>query len=114
MAHLEATSYVPEVGHHDSVFDEWRAQDKAIQDAQQFGLYHFAKTGSVRFAIYKTPVADGYAIYRVTKLRPFTVQHIKVGDAWHAPAPLIRGLTKNDVAATLEFDLATSQMLGTR
>lgn len=43
------------------------------------------------------PVADGYASYHVVKMVPLTLQHIDVGDGYHADPCLIRGLRKADV-----------------
>jgi len=51
--------------------------------------------GEIKGGVFKVQIADGYAYYLVTKVRPLTVQHIHVGDAWRIPEAHIRGvLTK--------------------
>ena len=48
------------------------------------------------------PQADGYALYRVVKEQPLTLQHIPFGDAWQVPYAMIRGLRRVDVARMVE------------
>lgn len=38
--------------------------------------------GEVVGVVLQFPVADGYAIYRVSKASPLTLEHIPYGDAW--------------------------------
>ena len=53
--------------------------------------------GKVEGIVLQFPIADGYAIYRVSKTSPLTLEHIPVGDAWQIPAAHIRGIRKRDV-----------------
>lgn len=53
------------------------------------------------------PHADGYAYYRVISDNPFVAEHIPYGDAWEAPAPHLRGLTKRDV---MKDELSTRRL----
>jgi hypothetical protein len=48
-------------------------------------------------AVLRFPAADGYAVYRVVKHRPLTLEHVPYGDAWRIPAAHLRGLTHDDV-----------------
>ena len=52
-------------------------------------------------AVLQYPVADGYAFYLVTKENPLTLQHIPFGDGYSIPAPMVRGLRKQDVLEAL-------------
>ena len=52
---------------------------------------------TVEGIVLQFPIADGYAIYRVSKTSPLTLEHIPVGDAWQIPAAHIRGIRKRDV-----------------
>lgn len=44
---------------------------------------------------------DGYALYRVCKDKPLTLEHVPFGDAWTVEAALIRGLNRQDVLEML-------------
>lgn len=55
-------------------------------------------------AIMSFPVADGSAVYIVTRDKPLTLQHIDFGDSYHAHYALIRGLRRSDIL--LELDRA--------
>ena len=60
------------------------------------------KPGEIVGAILQFPAADSYALYRVSKERPLTVQHIPFGDAWQVDAALIRGLRRVDIERKIE------------
>ena len=105
MAKLEPTSYTPDDGGHTDWRERYQTQDQNLADEMNAALDRYQATGDIKGIIYRAPYADSYAVYRVTKLRPFTVQHVNVGDAWSLPAPHIRGLTAADVKATLNWEL---------
>ena len=52
------------------------------------------------------PVADGYALYRVTSAKPLKVQHLHFGDGYSVFPETIRGLTISDVANMVARSLA--------
>lgn len=52
------------------------------------------------------PVADGYALYRVTSAKPLKVQHLHFGDGYSVFPETIRGLTIGDVANMVARSLA--------
>ena len=52
------------------------------------------------------PVADGYALYRVTSAKPLKVQHLHFGDGYSVYPETIRGLTIGDVANMVARSLA--------
>lgn len=60
--------------------------------------------GVIEGAILKFPVADGYAMYLVSKDtgRTVEVKHIPYGDAWQVHPALIRGLTRKDIVRQVE------------
>jgi hypothetical protein len=51
------------------------------------------------------PVADGYALYRVTSAKPLKVQHLHFGDGYSVYPETIRGLTIGDVANMVARDI---------
>lgn len=57
--------------------------------------------GSVVGALLSFPVADGCAMYRVSKESPLTLEHVPCGDAWRIPDAHIRGIRKVDVLVRL-------------
>lgn len=42
-------------------------------------------------------VADGFAMYRVSKASPLTLEHVPYGDAWQIQVAHVRGIRKADV-----------------
>jgi len=54
--------------------------------------------------VWRTPVADGYALYLVVKESPLTLQHIPYGDGYRAAGATIRGLTLADVEHQRKHD----------
>ena len=55
-------------------------------------------------AIIQLPFADGAAIYRVSKDKPLTLQHVPCLDAWQVPYAHIRGLRRTDIIRMVEGD----------
>lgn len=43
------------------------------------------------------PVADGYAVYAVPRLKPLVLYHIPIGDAYQITAAHMRGLRSKDL-----------------
>ena len=60
--------------------------------------------------ILRLPWADGCAMYRVASEQPLVLEHIPHGDAWHVPAPMIRGLSLADVRAMDERGAARRKL----
>ena len=54
--------------------------------------------------VYTSPVADGKAMYMVCEVRPLTLIHLPLGDAWTLPPPHERGLTVSDVRKHKKFE----------
>jgi hypothetical protein len=59
-------------------------------------------TGPLAGKVVRWPIADGYAEYMVVSLRPLTLIHLPLGDAWRMPAPFERGLTAADIRDQVE------------
>ena len=64
--------------------------------------------------IYKTPMADSYAMYYIASFRPARLIHVAAGDAWHAPAPLIRGLTSRDLQQHAEAEKRIAELFAAK
>lgn len=69
---------------------------------------YFSRTGELEKAIpwdrvMTFPVADGRACYLVVSEKPFTLQHIPVGDAWQIDYAHIRGLRLEDWRRQRQF-----------
>lgn len=60
-------------------------------------------TGQVVGAVLQFPMGDGAAYYLVTKASPLTVEHIPVGDAWHAGQETIRGINKDTALRAIKY-----------
>jgi hypothetical protein len=59
-------------------------------------------SGTLKGEIFRYGVADGYAQYVVLHSSPLTLIHLPVGDAWHIPDVVARGLRASDVKAYVE------------
>ena len=81
----------------DVYFNRTSAEFKKLSDVSDN-----LKPGEIVGAILRFPCADGYAVYRVSKERPLTLQHVPYGDAWHVDPALIRGLRRADVERMVE------------
>lgn len=60
------------------------------------------------------PRGDGKAIYKVTSLRPLTVNPVMFLDRWEVEDALIRGLTKRDILNIVEQDRAWTRIFQDR
>lgn len=49
--------------------------------------------------VWRYPVADGCAQYVVMDTKPLSLIHLPLGDAWHIPDIVRRGLTVSDLKA---------------
>jgi len=65
-------------------------------------------------ALVTFPWADGHAVYRVSKDKPLTLQHVPVFDAWQVPYPQIRGIRRADIVAMIEADRKTRELFKSR
>lgn len=68
------------------------------------------KEVSEKHTVLNFPMADGAALYAVVSESPLVVRHVPHGDAWHAAAATIRGLTMRDVEAQRRRDAAFRSM----
>lgn len=72
----------------------WFKKDENVQEYFQRTEILFKAIPAER--IMSFPVADGHAVYYVFSEKPFVLQHIPYGDAWHIPAAHLRGLKVKD------------------
>jgi len=63
-------------------------------------------------ALLSFPVADGCAMYRVSKESPLTLEHVPYGDAWQISPAHIRGINKADVLEQIRRTRALGKMFG--
>lgn len=54
-------------------------------------------------SIVRFPVADGYAVYVVTKHRPLTLSVVFIGDSYQALPATIRGTTEAEIRQQLRI-----------
>lgn len=114
MARLENTSYEPTTTPTGDYLQDVYAEDRKVREEGQEALANYKETGKLIGLHYRAPFADSYALYRVTKERPFTVQHVATGDAWHLPRPHIKGLTAADIRQQADADLSYQALLAHR
>jgi len=81
----------------DAYFNRTSAEFKKLSDVSDN-----LKPGEIVGAILRFPCADGYAVYRVSKEKPLTLQHVPFGDAWQVDPALVRGLRRADVERMVE------------
>lgn len=81
----EGEPFMAQMERFDAALDALEAKSRALEGDAVVGT------------VLRFPRADGYAVYLVSKEKPLTLQHVPVGDAWHADPILIRGLRKQDV-----------------
>ena len=70
--------------------------------------------GKLTGIVVKFPIADGHAFYRVSREKPFTLQHIPFGDAYQIPMAHIRGLRKADIVEMRRRDLAVKKLFAAK
>lgn len=109
MARLDPEPYpLPELKNVDfGAFEEsehYKAYKKLVEASEDL------PDGKVVGALLRWQRGDGFAVYRVTKARPLTVQHVPYMDAWTVEDALIRGLNKNDVLAIVRRDKARREL----
>lgn len=83
------------------------AMFKALTDAAKA-----VPEGGVIGALMSFPIADGAAMYRVSKESPLTLEHVPYGDAWQIPHAHIRGIRKADVLKQVQADRAMAKLFG--
>lgn len=69
--------------------------------------------GDLTGAVIRFQVADGYAVYVVSKHEPLTLQHVPYMDAYQANEATIRGVNKNTVRSQIMRDRAFAAMRDT-
>lgn len=64
----------------DILADEEKAEEAYTQKIVEWAKKH--GSSDLRGELIRYPVADGYALYVVYSLKPATLIHVPVGDAW--------------------------------
>jgi hypothetical protein len=107
MAKLTGTVSIPKENYGGDFLKNLKAGIKSEHQKAVDALFEKAEAipeGVIEGAILKFPVADGYALYLVTKdsKRGVELKHIPYGDAWQVHPALIRGLTRKDIVRQVE------------
>ncbi len=110
MAKLDEYGYEPRVPRTGDWLEQFRAMDKQIGQESIAALANYRATGRITGCFWKHPVADGYAVYRVSSDYPLVLQHVTIGDAYAVPAAHIRGLQVEDIKTSLDWDLRWSAL----
>ena len=99
MARLAATAYpMPPFANDDG---KWGgAQDAVLTKLQT--VSDALTPGEVVGGVVQFPVADGAAVYLVTKAKPLTLQHVPYCDGYAIPFAHIRGLKLADIQHMLK------------
>jgi hypothetical protein len=111
MAKLDPTPYpLPPIdyahfgrdGAHEKAFDALAARSATLGEGEYVG------------ALINWQIADGYASYLVTSMRPVTLQHVPFGDAYTVHPETIRGLRKADVIEKVNQARAFRRLFSSR
>lgn len=86
-------------------------EEKYIADLRKW-LTDNGYTGKYVGETVQFPYADGYAVYMIASLKPATLVHVPIGDAWHLPAAHIRGLTAKELKAQVDNTKALQAVFG--
>ena len=90
-------------------FDAQSAEINRLQNASDS-----LAPGTLKGFVYAAPIGDGYAMYLVKSEAPLVLQHIDYMDGYRVPAPMIRGLRREDLLVLADFrrqQLATAAKL---
>jgi hypothetical protein len=98
MARLGAPIALPEFSFRDNLqdsphikaFDALTAEDAAARDR-----------GEIVGRLLRFPVADSYAVYRITSAKPLTLAHVDYMDGWTITAAHLRGINLASVKEDL-------------
>jgi hypothetical protein len=81
--------------------EHWNDEQAALKELSDDGL----KSKTLKGFVWSYQVADGYANYLVTKLRPLTLQFISFGDSYQVSDAHIRGLNAADLQQAKDWEL---------
>lgn len=78
--------------------DEWRQIDEKYYQQVERWLRDNGYTGKRTGKLWLYGVGDGNAVYMVAERRgSIKLIHLPVGDAWHVPDVVLRGLRQGDI-----------------
>ena len=99
-----------EIDYDKPIDDEFKRTDKMLQALMDNQPTPDSKT--LVGAVLMFPVADGKAIYVVTRDSPLTIAWIPYGDAWQVDACMVRGINKDDVRQHLKRHAMCKELFG--
>ncbi len=82
---------------------DWKAEREWMSDLISEGDRAYVERGDLIGYVARFNVADGYAFYKVTSLRPLKLAHVPTGDAYMIPDAHLRGLRKADIVENAEW-----------
>ena len=104
MAKLVESYEVP--GYSTTSFDEMEVihvkHKKTLEDLEKQSKKATAKNPVG--LLMKFSAADGYAIYRVVKAKPLTLQHVPLFDGYRIPDAHVRGITMEEVKQQIRWN----------
>lgn len=84
----------------DALYDKLTEKSNSLPEGEVVGAF-------IRFQI-----ADGYANYVVTKVKPLTLQYVRLGDGYQVAAAHIRGLRKSDILEMVRREKNLTSIFG--
>lgn len=111
MAHIGGTIY-PEVKYKEMSGGYLMPVDWAEEDRWMEKQLSNEPNEGIKNCFLIFPVADGKAIYKVTKLRPLTVCHVAYGDSYVIPNYQIENLTKAQITNLVEGRRKLKRLFG--
>lgn len=104
MARLDEREFEgkPVLKEGESYMDYYERENKVLEYLMEHTMN--LPKGDIKGGVIRFSVADGYAYYLVTKLRPLTIMHLPFGDAYSIPYAHVRGLNKADIVNQMEIE----------
>lgn len=87
----------------------WKRHDKMVRDLAGRSASLDPDGPSLVGALIRFSVADGYALYVVSKDSPLTLRHVPYGDAYEAHPATVRGVTAETVRGELRQQRALAE-----
>lgn len=94
-------------------WDDFSKREGALMEALSEKSAKVDPDGDLTGALIRFQVADGYAVYVVSKHEPLTLQHVPYMDAYQADAATVRGVNKNTVRSQIMRERAFTNMRDT-
>lgn len=84
--------------------------DEYVQKVQEWARANTRSKNDLVGLVFRYGVADGYAQYVVLDTKPLRLVHLPIGDAWHIPDIVRRGLCLKDIQQQKERSEAWAKL----